>query len=85
MRHRGYLQKALLQVRATPINSKLLSPTELIFGRPITTLLLSRADPGKEGHWLQQKTADMKEHHDHSTCRELPPLCPGQHVTVHST
>lgn len=24
----------------------------------------------------------MKEHHDHSSRRELPPLCPGQHVTV---
>ncbi len=24
----------------------------------------------------------MKEHHDHSSRRELPPLCPAKHVTV---
>ncbi len=84
MKHGGDIQVALLQVRATPINSKLLSPAELIFGRPVTTLLPSRGDPCKEEHRLnlEQRTADMKKHHDCSSCRELPSLCLGQHVTV---
>ena len=78
------LQMALLQARATPIDSKLPSPAELMFGRPVATLLPSRADPGREEHrlYLEQRTADMREHHDRSCRRELPPLCPGQHVTV---
>uniref|UniRef100_A0A8C5G6X1 Integrase catalytic domain-containing protein n=1 Tax=Gouania willdenowi TaxID=441366 RepID=A0A8C5G6X1_GOUWI len=80
----GDLQVALLQVRETPIDSKLPSPAELMFGRPVTTLLPSRGDPGKEEHrlHLQQRTADMKEHHDRSSRRELAPFCRGQHVTV---
>lgn len=41
------LHIALQQVRATPIDSKLPSPAELLFGRPVTTLLPSRAEPGK--------------------------------------
>ena len=75
---------ALLQARATPIDSKLPSPAELMFGRPVTTLLPSRADPGKEEHrlHLEQRTTDMREHHNRSCRRELPPLRPGQHVTV---
>lgn len=78
------LHIALLQVRATPIDSKLPSPAELLFGRPVTTLLPSRADPGKERHrqHLAHRAAVMKEHHDRSCRRELPPLHPGQHVTV---
>lgn len=80
----GNLQMALLQVRATPIDSKLPSPAELMFGRPVATMLPSRAVPGKEEHrlHLEQRTGDMKEHHDRNCRRELPPLRPGQHVTV---
>lgn len=80
----GDIQVALLQVRATPIDSKLPSPAELIFGRPVTTLLPSRGDPGREEHRLHlgQRTADMKEHHDRRSGRELPPLSPGQHISV---
>ncbi|CAL9684132.1 unnamed protein product [Knipowitschia caucasica] len=78
------LHIALLQVRATPIDSKLPSPAELLFGRTVTTLLPSRADSGKVGHrqHLAHRAAVMKEHHDRSCRRELPPLRPGQHVTV---
>ena len=80
----GDIQVALLQVKATPIDSKLPSPAELIFGRPVTTLLPSRGDIGKEEHrlHLEQRTADMKAHHDRSSGRDLPPLSPGQHVSV---
>lgn len=44
------LHMALLQVRATPIDSKLPSNAELLLGRPVTTLLPSRVEPGKEQH-----------------------------------
>uniref|UniRef100_A0A8C6LCP7 Integrase catalytic domain-containing protein n=1 Tax=Nothobranchius furzeri TaxID=105023 RepID=A0A8C6LCP7_NOTFU len=84
LEHGGNLQVVLLQIRATPIDSKLPSPAELLFGRPITTLLPSRSEPGKEAHRLQleQRSTNMKEQHDKTSGRELPPLHPGQHVTV---
>uniref|UniRef100_A0A672RED5 Hypoxanthine phosphoribosyltransferase 1, like n=1 Tax=Sinocyclocheilus grahami TaxID=75366 RepID=A0A672RED5_SINGR len=44
------VQVALLQARATPIDSDLPSPAELLLGRPITTPLPSHADPGKLEH-----------------------------------
>lgn len=80
------LHIALLQVRATPIDSKLPSLAELLFGRPVTTLLPSRVEPGKEQHrqHLAHRAAVMKTHHDRSCRRELPALQPGQHVTVWS-
>lgn len=60
--NKGDLHIALLQVRATPIDSKLTSPAELLFDRPVTTLLPSRADAGKEGHrqHLARRAAVMK-------------------------
>lgn len=65
------LHIALLQVRATPADSKLPSPAELLFGRPVTTLQPSRTDPGKEGHrqHLAHRAAAMKVHHDSSSRR----------------
>ncbi|CAJ1059742.1 hypothetical protein NQD34_015829 [Xyrichtys novacula] len=45
IKQRDNLQMALLQARATPIDSKLPSPAELMFGRPVTTLLPSRLFP----------------------------------------
>lgn len=55
-----------------------------MFGRPVTTLLPSRANPGEEEHRLQleRRTGDIKKHHDQSCRRELPSLYPGQHVAV---
>lgn len=84
IQNKDNLHIALLQVRVTPADSKLPSPAELLFGRPVTTLLPSRTDPGKEGHrqHLAHRAATMKVHHDRSSRRELPPLHPGQHVTV---
>ena len=78
------LHIALLQVRATPTDCKLPSPAELLFGRPVSTLLPSRADPGKEGHrqHLAYRAAGMKKHHDRNCRRELPLLHPGPHGTV---
>ena len=78
------LHIALLQVRATPIDSKLPSPAELLFGRPVSTLLPSRVYQGKVGHrqHLAHRAAVMKKHHDPNCRRELPLLHPGKHVTV---
>ena len=39
------LHLAMLDLRATPVNSKLPSPAEMLMGRPITTLLPSRTSP----------------------------------------
>ena len=39
------LHLAMLNLRATPVDSKLPSPAEMLMGRPITTLLPSRTSP----------------------------------------
>ncbi len=84
IQHKGDVQVALLQVRATPIDSDLPSPAELLLGRPITTLLPSHADPGKLEHrqHLEKRTTIMKTHHDRCSGRDLPPLFRGQCVRV---
>ena len=74
----------LLNIRATPIDSKLASPAELLLGAPIATLLPSRLEVGKEGDrdQLQQRSARMiSEDGEKST---LPPLIPGQFVRIQS-
>lgn len=74
----------MLQVRATPIDSDLPSPAELLLGRPITTLLPSHADPGNLEHrqHLEKRTTAMKKHHDQCSGRDLHPLFRGQSVRV---
>lgn len=69
---------------ATPIDSDLPSPAELLLGRPVTTLLPSHADPGKLEHrqCLEKRTTIMKAHHDRYSGRNLPPLFHGQSVRV---
>ncbi|KAL0148840.1 hypothetical protein M9458_055849 [Cirrhinus mrigala] len=83
IQHKGDVQVALLQVRATPIDSDLPSPAELLLGRPVTTLLPSHADPGKLEHrqCLEKRTTIMKTHHDQCSGRNLP-LFRGQSVRV---
>ena len=41
MRSGGDINLALLNIRATPLDAKLPSPAEMMFGRPITTTLPS--------------------------------------------
>jgi hypothetical protein len=74
------IQRALLNLRATPVDTRLPSPGEMLFGRPMTTLLPSHGLPGPEDqrqHMVSNQTY-MKEHHDQSSGPELLPLYPGQ-------
>ena len=77
-------QLALLHLRATPIDSHLKSPAELLLGRPIRTSLPSHhlaGDPYTTERLLQRQT-QMKETHDKHAGTELPPLHEGQRVRV---
>ena len=77
-------QLTLLNLRATPIDTGLPSPAEMIFGRPIATLLPQRGMPAPiERERLAQQQANMKNHHDQSSRQvDLPPLPKGQNVRI---
>ena len=79
--------KGLLNIRATPLDSELPSPAEMMLGRSIATMLPSRGEPGKEEHrkHLQKRNSIMKEHHDKSAKSHLPPMHPGQRVRIRNT
>ena len=77
---------ALLDLRATPVDSKLPSPAEMLFGKPIATLLPSRMTPRPEDRKHRQQLEDrklvMKEQYDKTAGRPLPLLYEGQNVRV---
>ena len=75
----------LLNIRATPINTKLRSPAELLLGELIVTLLPSHSTVEDESvrDELYQAQERMMNHDEHSTKKfELPPLIAGQQVRV---
>ena len=77
-------QLALLCLRATPIDSKLPSPAELLMQRKIQTPLLTKITNSHRDHEdiqsrLQDRQSAMKEHHD-KYAQDLPPLYRGQSV-----
>ena len=79
---------ALLRWRTTPISNKLSSPAELLFDRRVKDTLPAKQlyqSPKKEDtrEELQRRQQKEKEHHD-DQARELPPLYPGQEVTIRS-
>ncbi len=81
---------AMLNLRATPIDSNLPSPSEMLNGRPINTLLPSRPSrqPPTEHQrtLLQDKQEDMKSQYERRSQKvELPPLRTGQSVTIFNT
>ena len=79
------IQQALLIIRATPIDSKVPSPAELLFGRPIATQLPHHEDISTDENreWLQKQNHNMKEYHDQTSRKsELPPMHQGQQVRI---
>ena len=84
LRERSDVQLTLLQIRVTPIDNSLPSPTELLFGRPVATIL-PRVESGKEKYRerLEEGSANMKINYDlNSQNKVLPPLYPGQCVQI---
>ncbi len=82
MKSGGDIELALLNVRATPLDSVLPSPAELMFGRPIQTIMPSRSNiVGKEEirNHIQESTDAQKSYADQHT-RDLPPILSGQSV-----
>ncbi|XP_033117255.1 uncharacterized protein K02A2.6-like [Anneissia japonica] len=82
----GDINKALLNVRATPLDTSIPSPVELMFNRPIPTLTPSHqpANNAQQQHYsdkLQQATQLQKEYADKHT-RELRPLNEGSNVRL---
>ena len=49
------MNAALMNVRAVPIDSKLGSPAQLMLGRPMTTMLPHRSEPGPEAEIIQHQ------------------------------
>lgn len=85
MRNNEDIQLLLLNLRATPIDSKLPSPAELLLGEPIATLLPSRHSVGREFdrdalHERREKM--LREDREKGEKRQLPPLIPGQFVRI---
>ena len=76
---------ALLCLRATPIDSKLPSPAELLLGRQVQDNLPRKIQSDHTyddviGR-LQERQAQQKYYHDQHAAA-LPSLVPGQHVTI---
>ena len=76
----------MLDLRATPVDSKLPSPAEMLMGRPITTLLPSRTSPSHvtvaQRQHLDRRQSTMKSNYDRHAGESLPPLHKGQNVRV---
>lgn len=75
----------LLNIRATPIDTKLKSPAELLFQRPVTTLLPRRSEAGNELEreaLLQRRDAMVEYDCESSVKTPLPSLHPGQKVRI---
>ena len=80
------LHLAMLDLRATPVDSKFPSPAEMWMGRPITTLLPSRTSPSPvtvaQRQHLDRRQSTMKSNCDRHAGESLPPLHKGQNVRV---
>ncbi|ELU08413.1 hypothetical protein CAPTEDRAFT_195464 [Capitella teleta] len=83
------IQRALLNMRATPLDSKIPSPAELLMGRRITTSLPYHDTPNpldeEIRQHLQEKRESQKINHDQRAGPELPPLHAGQAVSMTDT
>jgi len=76
---------ALMCLRATPVDSKLPSPAELLLGRPIQDNLPRKIQRSRDSddviERLQHRQQQQKYYHDRS-CKDLPTLLPTQKVTI---
>lgn len=77
---------ALLCLRATPIDHQLPSPASMLFNRQIRTNLPviirnHRYDKEQVQERLQERQEQQKQHYD-KHAHDLPPLIPGEAVTV---
>lgn len=77
---------ALMNLRATPLDSKLPSPAEILMGKPIATLLPSHRTPRSENRdykeQLEHRQEKMKENYDARAGDIKQPLYPGQEVRI---
>lgn len=81
------LHIAMLHLRATPVDTGIPSPAEMLFGRPIRTTLPSfhigdTHQKAEVNENLAQRQKTMKDNHDRNAGPELPPLYEGQKVRV---
>ena len=82
------LHLAMLHLRATPVDSGIPSPAELLLGRPVRTILPSFHIPDKtqkqDGHneKLKEKQQKMKTNHDKYAGPDLSSLYEGQRVRI---
>ncbi len=85
------IQIAMQHLRATPLDGKLPSPAEILFGRPVRTTLPSYQQQGQLqqqtdiSNRLQERADHMKRDHDKHAGATLPPLYIGQKVLVQDT
>lgn len=78
---------AFLFLRTTPIAGNLPSPAELLYGRPIRSMLPSTQlfDPSDEKNKeLMKQRQDVQKHYFDKGTHELPPLTPGEPVMLQS-
>ena len=79
---------AMLHLSATPVDSKLPSPAQMLFGRPIRTNIRSYHHPSpiqkqaEIGDHHREKTAKMEADHEKQAGAELPILYKGHKVRV---
>ncbi|XP_038064887.1 uncharacterized protein LOC119735255 [Patiria miniata] len=82
------INKAMLLLRATPIDAHLPSPPEILFGRPPHTTLPSRDPTGtyqkplEVNDRLASRRDEMKANHDKHAGPDLPSLYVGQKVRI---
>ena len=80
------LHLTMLELRATPVDSKLPSPAEMLMGRPTTTLLPSRTSPSPvtvaQREHLDRRQSTVKSNYDRHAGESIPPLDKGQNVMV---
>ena len=76
------LNQVMLNIRATPIDSKLKSPGQLMFGRQLNTILPHRSEPGNEPERDQLRERQEQAEKYFPNRRELPPFHLGQNVRI---